>query len=324
MTQTIYVDRKTVKLTCEKKQLIFYTEEGRKTTLPFRLVGRLIIHGHCMVDTYLLSKLSENDITTVLLSSTRAKQAAVINGTQHNDASIHLHQYEFSQNTIRMLDAAKKLIKYKIIRQYRFIKQIKKSYPKHHKLCFDAEKAILQQLQNLDNTYHYNHLLGIEGYCAKQYFSVFTQIFSPELNFNGRKKHPAPDPVNAVLSLTYTIFSSRCSQSLISVGLDPYIGFFHKLSFSRQSLAADMIEPWRPLLDKFVSQLFKQQILKAEYFDYVANNCLLNKKGRSLYYPEFEHQMKVWQKGIDRMARYMVREIQQQLPFQQPKQLSLF
>ena len=80
MSQTVYVDRKFIKLTSEKKQLIFHTEEGQKSSLPFRLIDRLIIQGHCFIDTYLLGKLSENNITTVLFTNLRAQQMAVING----------------------------------------------------------------------------------------------------------------------------------------------------------------------------------------------------------------------------------------------------
>ncbi len=309
MSQTVYVDRKFIKLTSEKKQLIFHTEEGQQSSLPFRLIDRLIIQGHCLIDTYLLGKLSENNITTVLFSNLRAQQMAVIDGLQHNDASIHINQYQFHQDKNLSLKAARKLIKAKILRQLRLIRKIKQQYPEHRKICFNAEQSLLPQLQAISTVSHDNQLMGIEGYAARQYFSVFTQLFPDNLNFNGRQKRPPGDPVNAMLSLSYTIFSARCTQALTMVGLDPYIGFYHKISYSRKSLAMDMIEPWRPLIDQFVHQLFKDKTLQANQFDYKGVTCLLNKEGRSLYYPAFEHQMKTWQKGINRMARFMVKDM---------------
>ncbi len=59
--------------------------------------------------------------------------------------------------------------------------------------------------------------------------------------------------------------------------------------------------------------LFKEKIMLAEFFSYKGQACLLNKQGRSLFYPAFEHQMKTWQKGINRMARLMVNELDHQI-----------
>jgi len=313
MSQTIYVDRKFIKLTCEKKQLIFHTEEGQKNSLPFRLIDRLIIQGHCLIDTYLLGKLSENNITTVLFSNLRASQMAVIDSQQHNNANIHIKQYHYYQHPALTLQAAKRLIKAKIIRQYRLIKKLQKTQPQHRKICFDVTQRLLSQVNHIDNAQNDAQLLGMEGYAAQQYFSAFTCLFAKKLNFTHRQKRPPGDPVNAMLSLTYTIFSTRCTQALSMVGLDPYIGFYHKISYSRQSLSMDMIEPWRPLIDQFIYHLFKDKIITVDMFDHKGAACLLNKKGRSLFYPAFEHEMKHWQKGINRMARFMVRELDAQI-----------
>lgn len=313
MSQTVYVDRKFIKITNEKKQLVFHTQEGHKSSLPFRLIDRLIIHGHCLIDTYLLGKLSENNITTVLFCSIKSRQMAIIHGIQHNDANIHIKQYEFYKNNNLTLIASKKLIKAKALRQYRWVKKIKSKKPQHRKKSFDAEKAILQLIKTIDAAKDKQQLLGIEGYIAKQYFSIFTQVFSDSLNFTVRNKRPPKDPVNAVLSLSYTIYSARCSQALIKVGLDPLIGFNHKIVYARQSLALDMMEPWRPLIDQFILQLFNNNILKKKYFFNQGPQCLLNKQGRAIFYTEFERKMRIWQKGIDHMARLMVRELNNQI-----------
>lgn len=310
MSQTVYVDRKFIKLTSEKKQLIFHTEAGQVSSLPFRLIDRLIIQGHCLIDTYLLGKLSENNITTVLFSNLRAQQMAVINGLRHNDASIHIKQYRFHQNNALTLKASKQLIKAKIVRQYRLLKQLQERYPQHRKIFFDSLNSLSLQRQSVDTASDKAQLLGIEGYAARQYFSAFTRVFSEQLNFNSRQKRPPRDPVNAMLSLSYTIFSARCTQALNCVGLDPYLGFYHQISYSRQSLSMDMIEPWRPLIDRFVYTLFNDKIIQADFFEHQGMACLLNKAGRSLFYPAFEHQMKTWQKGINRMARFMVKELE--------------
>jgi len=238
---------------------------------------------------------------------------AVINGLAHNDAAIHIKQYQFYQNKSLCLNAATQLIKAKLLRQYRAVKKITLQQPGQRKICFNAQKQIKTQLEALNSTQDLQQLLGIEGYAARQYFAAFRQQIPAHLEFNKRNKRPPKDPVNAMLSLSYTIFAARCTQALTMVGLDPYIGFYHQISYARKSLALDIMEPWRPLIDQFVYQLFANKVIQIEFFSYKGEACLLNKAGRSLYYPAFEEHMKIWQKGINRMARSMVRELDKQI-----------
>jgi CRISPR-associated protein Cas1 len=51
-------------------------------------------------------------------------------------------------------------------------------------------------------------LLGIEGSGARVYFQAFAKMARHGFNFNGRRRRPATDPVNALLSLGYTVHSA--------------------------------------------------------------------------------------------------------------------
>lgn len=69
-------------------------------------------------------------------------------------------------------------------------------------------------------------MLGIEGNCAKQYFGVFGKLFTGDARFEYRSKRPPLDPVNAVLSFLYTLYTNEYAAALETVGLDSYYGFF--------------------------------------------------------------------------------------------------
>ena len=92
-------------------------------------------------------------------------------------------------------------------------------------------------------------LRGIEGAAAAAYFQGFTRLFPPSLEFTGRNRRPPRDPVNAVLSLSYTPLHFEAVQAVCAAGLDPLIGFYHELVFGRESLASDLIEPLWPKVD---------------------------------------------------------------------------
>lgn len=48
-------------------------------------------------------------------------------------------------------------------------------------------------------------LRGLEGGGASTYFSAYTKMFPESVDFTKRNKRPPQDPVNAMLSLCYTL-----------------------------------------------------------------------------------------------------------------------
>ena len=130
-------------------------------------------------------------------------------------------------------------------------------------------------------------------------------LFAKSLGFEGRKRRPPPDPVNVCLSLAYTLIHYRAAQQAYAMGLDPMIGFLHEAQYSRDSLAADLIEPWRPHVDEWVYQLFQQRQLRTEDFAVEPSRCTLKKAGRQTFYAAFER----WQKPLSRAIRLQLRRL---------------
>ena len=65
-------------------------------------------------------------------------------------------------------------------------------------------------------------------------------MFRRELAFEVRTRRPPKDPVNAVLSLGYTLLTNEILALLIAHGFNPYIGFLHGIEYGRPSLALDL------------------------------------------------------------------------------------
>jgi CRISPR-associated protein Cas1 len=135
------------------------------------------------------------------------------------------------------------------------------------------------------------NIRGYEGAAAAAYFGAYVHLFAESLQFNGRKKRPPPDPVNVCLSLGYTLLHYDAVRACHTVGLDAMLGFFHDVSFGRESLACDLMEPLRPLMDRWVWQLFKDRQLRPEHFSFdVGGRCQMNKAGRQIFYGFYESQ----------------------------------
>src|ERR1700730_269471 len=64
----------------------------------------------------------------------------------------------------------------------------------------------------------------------------------------------AVNPANALLNYLYGVMASEITIALHAVGLDPALGIMHTDRDNRASLAYDLIEPVRPILDRWFFQ----------------------------------------------------------------------
>jgi CRISPR-associated protein Cas1 len=111
-------------------------------------------------------------------------------------------------------------------------------------------------------------LRGLEGQGAALYFRGFAAAISNEaMPFPGRNRRPPTDPVNAMLSLGYTLLLARAESALRAAGLDPTLGALHVVGRGAPALALDVIEPWRPVIvDRTVLRVVNRRQVKPEEF----------------------------------------------------------
>ena len=110
-------------------------------------------------------------------------------------------------------------------------------------------------------------LLGLEGTAARLYFTQAMMYQTSEFGWPGRVKHPSTDPINAMLSLAYTLLWQELASILEGLGLDPASGFFHQPDFGRRSLALDLVESFRhPCGDRLVLTMLNKKIFSADDF----------------------------------------------------------
>lgn len=106
-------------------------------------------------------------------------------------------------------------------------------------------------------------LMGLEGRAARRYFAVFRHFLRPPWTFTRRLRRPPPDPVNALLSLLYTLLHESCHAALEAAGLDPACGYLHAPRYGRASLAVDLMEEFRPIIaDSVALTLLNKRMLQ--------------------------------------------------------------
>lgn len=111
-------------------------------------------------------------------------------------------------------------------------------------------------------------------------------------DFATRNRRPPRDPVNAVLSFLYAMLAKELTVTALAVGLDPYLGFYHRPRFGRPSLALDLMEEFRPLVaDSVALSLINQGELNARSFLVRGDACSLTPEGRRTTIDAYERRM---------------------------------
>jgi CRISPR-associated protein Cas1 len=119
----------------------------------------------------------------------------------------------------------------------------------------------------------------MEGNTAQSYFRVFDELILQNKNdfsFKNRNRRPPKDPINAMLSLAYTLLAAECRHGLEVVGLDAFVGFMHTDRHGRPSLALDLMEELRPqFADRFVLSLINRREMLPNDFEVQESGAVL-------------------------------------------------
>lgn len=287
---TLLVDRSDLEIRADGAALAIYEDNERRGTVPLKLLERVVLQGTVRLDTGVLGRLAEAGVPTLVLGARTSRRVAIVLGPAHRDASVRLAQFQCALDRAWCDGWARRLVLAKLRAQLRLLRRGLQERP-------DARKPLFEAIESLE-TMHCSlstqgeagaaSVRGIEGASAAAYFRGYGALFPEHLGFRGRNRRPPKDPVNAALSLAYTLLHFDAVRAAHAAGLDPLVGFYHRPAHGRESLASDLIEPLRPCVDGWVRELFRERVLRAESFSMDKGACLLGKAGRSAFYENWE------------------------------------
>ena len=198
----------------------------------------------------------------------------------------------------------------------------------------DVPDRVLRQLAEARDatadTRDLSELLGVEGAAARLYFEQFASMLKGaewKFDFAGRNRRPPRDPVNAMLSLGYSVLAKELAGVCHAVGLDPVLGFFHQPRYGRPALALDLMEEFRPLLaDSVAISLINRGEVDPRDFIRAASGTFLNEQGRRRFWeawfrrmdtevshPEFGYKMS-YRRMLEVQARQLWRVVRGDAP----------
>ena len=218
-----------VKLSIKNQQLYIETDILRQ--IPLEDINCIIIENQTVtVSAYLLQKMADMGITVYVCDEKHLPNAVLLPMVRH---SRHFKILKYQ------IEAGKPL-------QKRLWQQIVVRKIRNQALCLayldlDGSEELMKmckEVQSGDRTH-------VEAKAAAFYFK---SLYG--LGFSRGNDHV----INSALNYGYAIVRGLIARSIVCYGLEPSIGVFHHSELNNFNLADDMIEPFRPLVDLYVSQ----------------------------------------------------------------------
>ena len=244
-----YVVQQGAKLRVENRRLLVVLDEQTLASVPLVHVSQVVLFGNIGLTTPAISALlSENKEVIFLTQNGDFRGRLVGEITPH--VPLRRAQYRCLDDPQFTLALAGAFVAAKLEHFHAFLQR-------HNQEKRDADiRAACDQLHiSLDAISHKTELSalrGLEGAATRAYFGGYRRLFDPAWRFQSRNRRPPKDPVNVLLSFGYTLLVQDCHSAIQAVGLDPFAGFLHEYSYNRPSLALDMAEEFRAVVDGLV------------------------------------------------------------------------
>ena len=281
MKKNIYVYEECAVISKTGAQLHVHIHDELIFNEPFSNVESLVLFERAQVTTQCLCTLMRYGIP--IIYTTRSGYIIGCAYPRFTERPLlKLAQYKMADDQDISLIYAKKIIQAKIIGQWNTLSNYRNAAALKLKRM-TGPCASAEDIQSL---------LGYEGSAAALYFDSFGQCLHA-MSFSKRDTHPAHDPVNALLNLTYTLALYKTDSVLFAEGFDTTLGFLHSTFRDRLSLSLDVLEPIRGILDRFVLKIINRLEVQNDDFENGEDGCTLKKDGFSRYIERYEKDVAI-------------------------------
>ncbi len=337
---TLYIQTQGAMVQKKGDAVVVKTSDGNIIEeIPLIHIQQIVIFGHVQVSTQAMDALFSADIPICYLS-THGRFKGTATGIPSKNSILRMAQYRHAHNIERCLSVAKAIVHTNIHNKRVMLMRVSREQkdaesnsviPQETSNVAENLKRLFDKVKNAQNL---ESLLGLEGLASKEYFSVFQSMIKPDdrglftFNFDSRNRRPPLDPANALLSLAYTLLAKDCFSACLTVGFDPFIGFYHQSKYGRPALALDLMEEFRPIIgDSIVLTLINNKMISTEDFIKMpGGGCYLNEKGRRKFFEAYENRKNTlithpvfnykvsYSRVIEMQARFLARVVTGEIP----------
>ena len=209
---------------------------GETKSTPIEDIGLLILDNQQITITQaLLSKLLANNTAVISCDDTHHPSGMLFN-LDGNSLQSQKFQAQVEASAPLKKQLWQQTVMCKIENQAALLQHEREEY-----------KLLLTYAKDVKSGDSENHEARAAAYYWKRIFPDFLQF---------RRERYGPPP-NNLLNYGYAILRALVARSLTSSGLLPTLGIHHRNQYNAYCLADDIMEPYRPFVDKVVCQIIR-------------------------------------------------------------------
>jgi CRISPR-associated protein Cas1 len=289
---TLYLTEQGSILHKTQRRLVIIKNKKIIQEIPIFKIDRILIFGNIQISTQALSFILDSGIICSFFSS-QGKFKGSLRPVESGNVFLRIAQYERYLDKEFRVEISKTIVYAKINNEIKFLENYSKTNFK------EIIEELKKNINNLKDKNSISFIMGIEGHSTSLYFKGLSLILKNKFLFEKREYHPPKDPANALLSFGYSLITNEIFSLLSGIGFDPYIGFFHELTYNRPSLALDIVEEFRtPVVDKMIVTLINKNIIKEEDFQREENSIYLNNIAKKAFLTHYEKRIQNYREII--------------------------
>lgn len=268
---TLYITSPDAYIRKEGMTFVVEVDDKKALQAPVHTIENIVCFGFKPLTPALMAFCTENNIGISYLSM-HGKFLARVYGEQRGNVLLRKTQYSMSDSEEKSLSVAKNIVAAKITNSRNLLQRhIRNHCDNEEGIISDAISKLARYINLIKNVESLDTLRGYEGDAASIYFGCFNCLITSQKEdfiMNGRTRRPPLDFVNALLSFIYMLLVNDLRSAMETTGLDPQVGFLHRVRPGRPSLALDIMEEFRAYIaDRLVLNLINLKQLDKNDFD---------------------------------------------------------
>ncbi|HRO41683.1 MAG TPA: type II CRISPR-associated endonuclease Cas1 [Flavipsychrobacter sp.] len=209
---------------------------------PIEDIGLVILdHQQITITQALMAKLLENNVAVITCNHTHHPTGLMLNLDGNS-----LQSQKFKTQVEASVPLKKQLwqqtVSAKIANQAILLQQEIRKHNTSLPVGEGRAKLLERYAREVKSGDSGNHEAKAAAYYWKNIFPEF-------LSFT---RHREGDPPNNLLNYGYAILRALVARNIVGSGLLPTLGIFHRNQYNAYCLADDIMEPYRPFVDKVV------------------------------------------------------------------------
>ena len=332
----LYVDEQGCAIKKTGERILVVKEDEILRDIPLIHLGQVVISGNVNLTTPAMQTLLHEGIPVVFLSAYGRYHGALTPQVSRNSL-LRSAQHRVASGEAQCLALSKAFVHGKLANMRTMLQRRKWQAPDSTDSALEPLltniKAIQAMEKRIGKSTELPELLGIEGNASAAYFGAFNFMLKEEMGFDfqRRSRRPPADATNALLSFAYSLLTADLISAIQTVGLDPYVGFFHQIKYGKPCLALDLMEEFRPIIaDSVVITLINNRRIKPTDFTqshggwYLKEHCRKvfyaayeTRKNETITHPVFKYKLtfrRAMELQVRLLAKYLTGEIDQYTP----------